>query len=381
MTAWELDDDHEAFRQVCRRFVDEHVQDKVVAAERAGTFPVELWAALGQAGLLGLLIPEEYGGSPADALAITILAEELARASGGLAITPLVSSYMAGSHIVRYGTPDQKGRYLPDMAAGRSVVSIAVTEPGAGSDVAGITTVATPTEGGYVLRGSKTFITNAGLCDVMVVAAKTDRDAGHRGITTFLVDPGQPGLSLGSPLPKMGWHSSDTREVFFDDCLVAEERVLGQVGSGFYQIMEGFQLERVLLAAMGVGLADAALADARTHAAQRQAFGAPLSGLQTIRHRLAEMDVEVHLARLITYQSAARLDANHPDAAATVAMAKLVAARLANRVADEAVQIFGGLGYIDETPVARHYRDARILRIGGGTDEIQLEILAKQLSY
>lgn len=378
MTAWELDEDHEAFRQVCRRFVDEHVRDKVAAAEEAGTFPADLWPALGQAGLLGLLIPEEYGGSPADALAITILAEELARASGGLAITPLVSSYMAGSHIVRNGTPDQKGRYLPDIAAGRSVVSIAVTEPGAGSDVAGIRTVATPTEGGFVLRGSKTFITNAGLCDVMVVAAKTDRDAGHRGITTFLVDPDQPGLSLGSPLPKMGWHSSDTREVFFDDCLVGEERVLGQVGSGFYQIMEGFQLERVLLAAMGVGLADAALTDARAHAAQREAFGAPLSSLQTIRHRLAEMDVEVHLARLITYQSAARLDANHPEAAATVAMAKLVAARLANRVADEAVQIFGGLGYIDETPVARHYRDARILRIGGGTDEIQLEILAKQ---
>jgi acyl-CoA dehydrogenase len=378
MTMWELDEDHEAFRQVCRRFVDEHVQPKVVSSEAVGTFPADLWPALGHAGLLGLLIPEEYGGSPADALAITLLAEELARASGGLAITPLVSSYMAGPHIVRYGTADQKGRYLPDIAAGRSVVAIAVTEPGAGSDVAGITTVATPAEGGFVLRGAKTFITNAGLADVMVVAAKTDRDAGHRGITTFLLDTDQPGLSLGAPLPKMGWHSSDTREVFLDDCPVGEERVLGQVGSGFYQIMESFQLERVLLAAMGVGLAAAALDDASAYAAQREAFGAPLTNLQTIRHRLAEMDVDLHLARLITYQSAARLDADHPEAAATVAMAKLVAARVANRVADEAVQIFGGSGFIDETPVARHYRDARILRIGGGTDEIQLEILAKQ---
>src|SRR5262249_59113805 len=147
MTAWERDEDHEAFRQVCRRFVDEHVRDKVAAAEEAGTFPADLGPALGQAGLRGLLIPEEYGGSPADALAITILAEELARASGGLAITPLVSSYMAGSHIVRNGTPDQKGSYFPDIAAGRSVVSIAVTRPGAGSDVAGITPVATPTQG------------------------------------------------------------------------------------------------------------------------------------------------------------------------------------------------------------------------------------------
>jgi acyl-CoA dehydrogenase/citronellyl-CoA dehydrogenase len=378
MTTWELDDDHEAFRQVCRRFVDERVQPHVVPSEAAGTFPAELWPELAKAGLLGLLIPEEYGGSPADALAITLLAEELARASGGLAITPLVSSYMAAPHIIRYGTADQKGRFLPDIAAGRCVVSIAVTEPGAGSDVAGISTVATPTEGGFVLRGAKTFITNAGLSDVMIVAAKTDRNAGHRGITTFLLDTDQPGLSLGAPLPKMGWHSSDTREVFLDDCQVGEERVLGQVGSGFYQIMESFQLERVLLAAMGVGLAAACLEDARAYAAARPAFGGRLTDLQTIRHRLAEMEVELHLARLVTYQSAARLDSNHPDAASTVAMAKLAAARIANRVADEAVQIFGGAGFIDETPVARHYRDARILRIGGGTDEIQLEILAKQ---
>ena len=378
MTTWELDEEHEAFRLVCRRFVDEQVRPYVVGSEAAGTFPGELWPKLAQAGLLGLMIPEEYGGSPADNLAITLLAEELARASGGIAITPLVSSYMAGSHIARFGTADQKGRYLPDVAAGRCVVSIAVTEPGAGSDVAGITTVAAPAEGGFALRGAKTFITNAGLADVMVVAAKTDRDAGHRGNTTFLVDTDQPGLTLGAPLPKMGWHSSDTREVFFDDCPVGEERVLGQVGSGFYQIMESFQLERVLLGAMGIGLAAECLDDARAYAAQREVFGGRLSDLQTIRHRLAEMEVDLHLARLVTYQAAARLDSGHPEAAATVAMAKLAAARVANRVADEAVQIFGGSGFIDETPVARHYRDARILRIGGGTDEIQLEILAKQ---
>src|SRR5262249_45689135 len=195
MTTWELDEEHEAFQLVCRRFVDEQERPYEVASGAAGTVPCELWPKLGQAGLLGLMIPEEYGGWRADNLAITLLAEELSRASGGIAITPLVSSYMAGSHISRFGTADQKGRYLPDVAAGRCVVSIAVTEPGAGSDVAGIRTVATPTEGGFVLRGSKTFITNAGLCDVMVVAAKTDRDAGHRGITTFLLDPDHPGLS------------------------------------------------------------------------------------------------------------------------------------------------------------------------------------------
>src|SRR5262249_32480146 len=207
---------------------------------------------------------------------------------------------------------------------------------------------------------------------------KTDRDAGHRGITTFLVDTEQPGLTLGAPLPKMGWHSSDTREVFFDDCPVAEERVLGQVGSGFYQIMESFQLERVLLGAMGIGLAAECLDDARAYAAQREVFGGRLTDLQTIRHRLAEMDVDLHLARLVTYQAAARLDSGHPEAAATVAMAKLAAARVANRVADEAVQIFGGGGFLGGTPGARPYPAWATLRIRGGARQSPLASLAQQ---
>lgn len=257
-------------------------------------------------------------------------------------------------------------------------MAIAVTEPGAGSDVAGIRATAGRVDGGYVLSGTKTFITNAGLADAFVVAAKTDTSAGHRGISTFLVDGDLRGLSFGPPLKKMGWRSSDTREVVLDDCYVRDDQVLGEVGRGFYQIMSAFQLERVVLAGMGVGLAAEVAAIARAYASERRTFGAPLADRQAIRHVLASMDTDVELARLMTYQAAARISSNHPGAEEAVARAKLVSARAANRVADDGLQLFGGSGYMDETPVARHYRDARILRIGGGTDEIQLEILAKR---
>jgi acyl-CoA dehydrogenase len=225
------------------------------------------------------------------------------------------------------------------------------------------------------------FITNAGLAELTIVAAKTDPEAGHRGITTFVVERGDDGHSLGPPLEKLGWHASDTREVVFDDCFVGPDRVLGEVGRGFHQIMEAFQVERLALAAMAVGLGQAALDEAVAHARERRTFGAILGTHQTIRHRLAAASAELESARTLTYQAAARWDSGHPEAASATAMAKLVAPQVASRVVDEALQIFGGYGFIEETPVAMHYRDARILRIGGGTDEVQLEILAKRMGF
>ncbi|HTF46390.1 MAG TPA: acyl-CoA dehydrogenase family protein [Pseudonocardia sp.] len=377
--SWELDQVHRDFQASCRAFVDRHVRPLVEPAEAAGQFPAELWKQLGAAGLLGLVTPDAYGGADGDSLAVALLAEELARASGGIAVTALVSAYMAAPHLVRRGAPAQRDRWLAPLAAGEAVAAIAVTEPGTGSDVARVSTTARFTPDGWVLNGRKMFITNAGLADVLVVAARTG-DAGRAGLSLFLVERGTAGLGLGRPLPKMGWHSSDTREVLLDDLALPTDALLGTENRGFYQIMEGFQLERVALAAMGIGHAAECLDLARNYAGQREAFGEPLTHLQTIRHRLAAMEVELEAARLVTYQAAARLDAAHPDAARSVARAKYLAAISANRIVDDAVQLFGGAGFVEESPVARHYRDARILRIGGGTDEIQLEILTRGMA-
>lgn len=377
---FDLDDDHRSFQEVCRNFVTRECAPLVKEAEESGTFPAELWPKLAGAGLLGLGHPEEYGGSGGGVLALTILSEELAHTSGGLAVTPLVSSYMAGPHLAQYGSEEQKERWLRPLLAGETVAAIAVTEPGAGSDVAGISARAKADGDGHLISGTKMFITNAGLADVIVVAAKTEPEAGHRGITTFVVEPGvDEGISLSPPLVKLGWHASDTREVVFDECFVGPERVLGETGRGFHQIMEAFQVERLSLAGMALGLAQAALDEAIEHARERKTFGATLSSHQTIRHRLAAAAAELESARTLSYQAAARWDSGHPEAATTTAMAKFVAPRIASHVVDEALQVFGGYGFIEETPVAMHFRDARILRIGGGTDEVQLEILAKRM--
>jgi acyl-CoA dehydrogenase/citronellyl-CoA dehydrogenase len=379
-TSWELDNEHEEFRASVRAFVDRHVRPVVDESEAAGRPPAALLKEMGSAGLLGLAVDEADGGGGGDSLAIVVLAEELARASGGIAVTALVTGYMSTPHIARFGTAEQRARYLPDLISGEKIASIAVTEPGTGSNVGGITTRATPVNGGggFRLDGTKMFITNAGIADVFVVAARTSPD-GHRGITTFIVEAGHPGLSVGQPLRKLGWHASDTREVILADCLVADDAVLGEQNRGFHQIMSAFRLERLTLAAMGVGHAEECLQAATTYARDRDVFGVPLISLQATRHRLAAMSVELEAARVLTYRAAARLDAGHPEADRSVAMAKYHAAIAANHIVDECVQLFGGSGFLEETPVARHFRDARVLRIGGGTDEIQLEILAKGL--
>ena len=376
--AWELDAEHEEFRASVRAFVDRQVRPVVDEAEEKGRPPAALLKEMGSAGLLGLAVPEEYGGGAGDSLAIVVLSEELARASGGIAVTALVTGYMSTPHIARFGTDEQRARYLPGLVAGEKIASIAVTEPGTGSNVGGLTTRATPVDGGFRLDGTKMFITNAGLADVLVVAARTSPD-GHRGITTFIVDADNPGLSVGQPLRKMGWHGSDTREVILSGCFVPSDAVLGEPGRGFHQIMTAFQLERLTLAGMGIGHAAECLAAATAYARDRDVFGVPLISKQAIRHRLAALSVDLEAARLLTYRAAARLDAGHPGAGDSVAMAKYHAAIAACHIVDECVQLFGGSGFLEETPVARHYRDARVLRIGGGTDEIQLEILAKGL--
>lgn len=373
---WEVDAAHEEFRASVRAFAGRHVRPVAEESEQAGRPPAALLREMGAAGLLGLAVPEEDGGSAGDSLAIVILAEELTRASGGIAITALVSAYMAMPHIAKFGTPAQRARYLPGLIAGEAMAAIAVTEPDAGSDVAGIRCRAVEVSGGFRIDGAKMFITNAGLADVIIVAARTSPER-HHGITTFLVDRDNPGLGLGAPLRKLGWHASDTREVVLRDCQVPAGALLGTTGCGFQQIMAAFQLERLALAGMALGHAAECLELVTRYAADREVFGRRLIDLQATRHRLATLAIELEASRLLTYAAAARLDAGHPAASRSVAMAKYHTAISANRIVDECLQLFGGSGYLEENVIARHYRDARVLRIGGGTDEIQLEILAK----
>lgn len=375
--AFEVDDEHQEFRLTCRSFVANLVIPERDEAERRG-FPSSLWAQLAAAGLLGVGHPEEDGGSGGDFLALAILAEELSMASGGLAVTILVSSYMAAPHLARFGSAELRKRYLRPILRGECVAAIAVTEPSGGSDVANLMTTARRVDGGYMLNGSKTFITNGGIAHILLVAARTG-GAGHAGITMFCIEAGTVGLTISAPLAKLGWHASDTREIAFSDCFVPDEQVVGSVGTGFRQIMQAFQGERVALAAMGVGLGQACLDEACSWARERKAFGVTISSFQAVRHRLGEMATAVASARLLTYQAASRLDSGHHGALETVAMAKLYAARVANEIADAAVQIFGGYGFMADSVVGLHYRDARVLRIGGGTDEIQLEIIAKEM--
>jgi acyl-CoA dehydrogenase len=375
---FELDEEHESFRKTCRAFVEKVVMPERDAAEREG-FPRSLWGQLATAGMLGIGHPEEDGGTGGGYLAMAILAEELAKVSGGIAVTILVSSYMAAPHLARFASPALRERYLKAVLRGEAVAAIAITEPSGGSDVARLTTSATAVDGGYVLNGTKTYITNAGLADFVIVAARTG-GPGHGGITMFCVESGTGGLEMSTPLKKLGWHASDTRELAFRDCFVPAGHVVGEAGAGFGQIVMAFQGERIALSAMGVGLAQAALDEARAWARERQAFGAAIGSFQAIRHRLGEMETAVAASRLMTYQAASRLDHEHSDAAKAVAMAKLYTARTANEVADGALQIFGGLGFMAESAAALHYRDARVLRIGGGTDEIQLEIIAKAMA-
>ncbi|WP_228000190.1 acyl-CoA dehydrogenase family protein [Nocardia australiensis] len=373
-----LTPEYRAFQESCEGFTRKYVRPVVAEAEAQGHPPKALWSEMGKARLLGLMTPEEYGGSGQDELAVALVAEELSRASGGIAVSAHVSAYMAGTHIVHYGTPEQLDTYAAAIAAGQKIAAIAVTEPGAGSDVAGISSRAIRTDSGFRINGRKMFITNAGIADVIIVAAKTDPEAGHRGITTFLVEAGTPGLSVGAPLPKMGWHSSDTREVILDDVEVPESAVLGQTGRGFYQIMGAFQLERIVLAAMGLGHAVESIRIATDYVTNRTAFGGRLIDRQAVRHRLAQMHIDLETARLLTYHAAEQLRDRNPESANTVAMAKYYVPNTTSRIVDNAVQLLGGSGFVEESEVARHYRDMRILRIGGGADEIQLDIIAKQ---
>ena len=330
-------------------------------------------------GFLGLKYPEEYGGEGGDYLHDAVLSEELALCgSGGLAAGIGAHIGIATPPVWKFGTDDQKQRFLAPAIRGEKIAALGITEPGAGSDVAGIRTFAKKVDGGYVVNGSKTFITNGVRADFLVTAVKTTQEGGHHGLSFLILEKDMEGYSVSQKLKKMGWHASDTGELAFQDVFVPDENLLGEENKGFYLIMANFQWERLLMSLGAVGSMQRTLERTIEYALEREAFGRPIAKHQAIRHKIAEMALKCETGRAVTY-NALRLFYEGEDAIKQVTIAKLKTQRDAFDVADDALQIFGGAGYMKEYEIERAARDTRLGPIGGGTDEIMSEILGKQL--
>ena len=375
-----LDEQHELLRDQIRRFVDTEVRPHGDAWEAAGRTPRSVLRQLGELGLLGIRYPQRFGGSELDTLATMVLAEELGRSTyGGFAITVLVHTDMASPHLANAGTEEQQQRYLPRIATGELLTAIAVTEPDAGSDVAGIRTRAVRDGTDWVIDGTKMFITNGVHADLYFVAAKTDPGAkSSRGMTIFMVERGTEGFGVGRALEKTGWWSSDTAELVFEGCRVPEENVLGGLHQGFYAIMKNFQNERLVVGAQAMGEAQAAIDLTVRHVRERKAFGGVLWDKQVIRQRLAQRQAEVAAARQLLYHTA-WLDAQGLECVQEVSMVKALCGELVQRVTYDCQQFHGGMGYIRETDIERMARDVRVEAVGGGATEVMLEEVAKRL--
>ncbi|QHE84104.1 acyl-CoA dehydrogenase family protein [Hydrogenophaga sp. BPS33] len=368
--------DHELLREQVARFLAREVEPHGTAWEEAGMVPRDVLHRMGQAGLLGLMFEGAYGGGDADALTNLVFAEALSQSTfAGFIITVLVHTDMAGPHLHHAGNAAQKAKYLKKVTAGETITAVGITEPGAGSDVAGMRTTARQEGGEWVLNGTKMFITNGVHADLYFVAAKTG--SARHDVTMFIVEKGTPGFSVGRALHKTGWLSSDTAELVFDNVRIPPENLLGEVGKGFYSVMKNFQTERIALAAMAVGHCTQAIQLTLDHVRQRQAFGATLWDKQAIRQRIAMLDAKTRAARQFMYHCAWSVTQGK-DIVQEVSMLKALTGELVNEVVQNCQQFHGGMGYIRETAIERLWRDARVLAIGGGATEVMLEEVAKR---
>ncbi|MGE0637765.1 MAG: acyl-CoA dehydrogenase family protein [Bacteroidia bacterium] len=369
-------EEHELFRQSVRQFIETEVVPRANEWEEKQQIDKAIWKRMGDLGFLGINFPEEYGGTNADFFNTVVLLEETARSTmGGFAAAHGVHQYMATAHLLKAGSAELKKKYLPKAISGEAWGSLAISEPNAGSDVAAIKTTAVRVGDEYIINGSKTFITNGYYGDFVTLACKTAPEQGMSGISLIMVDQNIPGFKTNK-LKKMGWHSSDTAELFFDNVRVPASNLIGEENKGFYYIMESFQLERLVAGIGGVAGAQHCLELTLKYIAEREAFGRPIKKFQVLRHKLVDLATEIEAARQLVYQ-AAWLYSKGEMAVKECSMIKLLATELGKKVADECLQCFGGYGYMEEYTIARMYRDARVGTIVGGTSEIMKEILAK----
>jgi acyl-CoA dehydrogenase len=373
-------EEHRMLREQVRRFVEEEVRPFAQGWEEEGMVPRDVLRRMGALGLFGIRYPSRYGGAEMDTLATAVLAEELGRSGfGGFAITVLVHTDMASPHLANAGNEAQLERFMPAVIAGECITAVAVTEPDAGSDVAGMRTRAVRDGDDFILDGAKLYITNGVHADLYFVAARTDPQVkATRGLTIFMVEKGMAGFRVGRALDKMGWRSSDTAELVFEGCRVPAANVLGEVDRGFYAIMKNFQNERIVLGAQSIGEASRALEITLDYVRQRKAFGGSLWDRQAIRQRLAQRAAEIEAGRRLVYH-AAWLDAQGRDCVREVSMVKAYCGELVNRVMYDCQQFHGGFGYMRESEIERMVRDARVQAIGGGATEVMLEEVAKRL--
>lgn len=375
-----ITEDLEAIRAQVREYVEQELVPNVEQWEAERAVPRSVLDEMGKLGFFGLRIPEEYGGIGMGTLATVVFAEELGRStSGGTNATILVHTDLATPYVLHFGTPGQKEKWLPRLATGELISAIAVTEPDAGSDVAAIRSSAQRDGEGWRINGTKMFITNGSIADVVFVAAKTNLEVkGSRGVSIFAVEKGTEGFSASRALEKMGWHASDTAELVFDDVWVPAENLIGEENRGFYYIMSNFQNERLAIMGLALGESQKALEMTIEYVKNRSAFGAPLWDKQAIRHRLAMRQAEVDAARELTYR-AAWLTEQGEDAVRETSEVKALVGELSNRVLYDCVQFHGGMGYMAESAVERMYRDVRLNSIGGGATEVMLDEVAKRL--
>jgi short/branched chain acyl-CoA dehydrogenase len=373
---FDLDDDTQLLQRTVRDFAQQEVKPVAEELDRTKAFPYELVAKMGELGWMGIPFPEELGGAGGSSLQYAIAVEELTRVDSSVAITMCAHTSLGTQPVYLFGSDEQKQRLMPDLAAGRKLGAFGLTEPEAGSDAGNTKTRASLDGGVWTINGAKQFITNAGtdISGHVAVTALTGDDE----ISNLIVENGTPGYEQGEPYRKMGWNASDTRPLTFSDCQVPEENLLGPRGAGFKQFLHVLDIGRIGVSAMGIGLAQGALDEALAYAKERRAFGQPISKFQAIQAKLADISARLEAARLLTYKAAVLKDLGK-NFTLTAAQAKLESGRLAVRATEEAVQIHGGYGYIEEYPVCRFYRDAKILTIGEGTDEVQQMVIARAL--
>jgi len=373
---FDLSEEHELLRRTVREFAEQRIGPVAEELDREHRFPYEIVAELAELGLMGIPIPEEYGGGGGDTLSYTLAIEELTRIDSSVAITVAAHTSLGTMPIFLFGNEEQKREWLPELASGEKLAAFGLTEPDAGSDAGATRTTAEPGDGKWVVNGSKIFITNAGT-DISACVTITAR-TGDEEISNLIVPNGTEGYEISAPMRKMGWNAADTRELSFRNCQVPEENLLGERGAGYRQFLEILDGGRISIAAMGLGLAQGAYDLAAAYARERQQFGQPISKFQAIQFKLADMATEIEAGRGLVYKAAWLKDQGRPFAQAA-AMAKLYTGELAHRVANQSLQVHGGYGYMDEYAISRLYRDQKVLEIGEGTNEVQRLVIARHL--